>query len=162
MTDDVPWLNEEEHRAWDAFVNVARNLFTALSVDLQQDAGLSSADYEVLVNLTAAPEGRLRSTELAAAMQWESSRLSHHIRRMESRGLIAREQCAEDRRGAVVTVTPAGRGAIEKAAPIHVYGVRRLFIDALTPAELRQLRALAEKLLAGMEPGLPQSQAGTT
>ena len=156
MTDDVPWLNEEEHRAFDTFVNLARNVFTALSVDLQQDSGLSMADYAVLVNLTAIPDGRLRPTELAAAMRWDSSRLSHHVRRMESRGLVARERCAEDRRGAFVTVTPAGRGAIEQAAPGHVRAVRRLVIDALTPAELRQLTALAEQLLAGMEPGLPE------
>ena len=158
MTGDAPWLNEEEHRAFDSFVNLARNLFTALSMDLQQVSGLSSADYEVLVNLTARPDGRIRPTELAAAMRWDSSRLSHHIRRMESRGLVARERFAEDRRGALITLTPAGRSAIEQAAPGHVRAVRRLVVDALTPAELRQLTALSEKLLAGMESGLPESQ----
>jgi len=154
MTDVVPWLNEEEHHAFDTFVSLARSLFIALGLDLQQDSGLSIADYEVLVNLTAVPDGRLRPTELATAMRWDSSRLSHHIKRMESRGLLARTRCVDDRRGAFVTITPAGRRAIEHAAPGHVRAVRRLVIDALTPAELRQLTTLAEKLLSGMEPGL--------
>jgi DNA-binding MarR family transcriptional regulator len=152
MTGDVPWLSKEEHHSFDTVVSLARNLFTALSADLQQDSALSSADYAVLVNLTATAQGRLRPTELATAMQWDSSRLSHQLRRMESRGLIDRERCPDDRRGAVVVITPAGRDAIEQAAPGHVRAVRRLVIDPLTPAELQQLTTLAEKLLAAMGP----------
>lgn len=82
-------------------------------------------------------------------MRWDSSRSPHHIKRMESRGLIARERCAEDRRGSLITVTPAGRSTIEQTAPGHVHAVRRLVIDPLTPAELWPLTVSSRSCRTG-------------
>ena len=112
------------------------------------EAGLSMSDYEVLVDLTDDPAGRVRVTELAGLLQWERSRVSHHVTRMQRRGLVEREECADDGRGAFVTITPAGRTAIERAAPGHVQTVRRLVFDALEADELRSLEAAIDKLLA--------------
>ncbi len=136
---DPRWLEGVEHDAWRGWVEVGSRLEERLNRQLQHDSGLSSADYEVLVNLSEADEGRLRSFQLGALIRWEKSRLSHHLTRMEKRGLIAREECPTDGRGAYVVLTPAGRSAIETAAPLHVEEVRRLFIDLLTEEQLAQL-----------------------
>jgi len=115
---------------------------------LQRETGLSEADYEVLVNLSEAPGGRLRPTEIGGATQWEKSRISHHVSRMEERGLVKRMACPTDRRGSLVAITPAGRRAIEHAAPRHVEHVREVFIDALTPAQLDALAEISDAVLA--------------
>src|SRR3990170_4212953 len=112
MTDVTPWLDDEQQRTWRTFLKAHRELEVALARDLQAHSDLSVADFEVLVNLTDVPDGRLRPSELASAMQWDRSRLSHHVKRMEARGLITREGCPEDGRGAFVGITEAGRTAI--------------------------------------------------
>jgi DNA-binding MarR family transcriptional regulator len=109
---------------------------------------LSIQDYEVLVHLTDNPDGRVRVTELAGLLQWERSRVSHHIKRMEHRRLVQRAECSEDGRGAFVAITPQGRAAIEEAAPSHVMTVRRLMFDALSEEEKAALAAVIDKLLA--------------
>ena len=109
---------------------------------------MSMPDFEVLVHLTDSPEGRVRVTELARLLQWERSRVSHHVTRMERRGLVERTECAEDGRGAFVAITSAGRAAIEQAAPGHVRAVRRLMFDALNEEERAALAAVIDKLLA--------------
>jgi DNA-binding MarR family transcriptional regulator len=112
--------------------------------------GLSHADYAVLVELSEAPEGCLRAFQLGRALRWEKSRLSHHLKRMEARGLVCREDCAEDGRGSEVALTADGRAAIEAAAPAHVEDVRRLMIDQLTPEQLEVLAAASESVLAAL------------
>ncbi|MDA2810513.1 MarR family transcriptional regulator [Nocardiopsis sp. RSe5-2] len=150
MTETPHWLTPEEQRAWRGFVRMNAILLDRLA-QVQAAAGLSGADYVVLVELTDRPEGRVRFQELARAVEWEKSRMSHHIARMAKRGLVVRETCAEDGRGAVIAITPAGREAIERAAPSHVATVRRLFIDLLTPAELVVLTHVSERVLERME-----------
>ena len=145
------WLNPREQRAWRAFVDMQHQLVARVTRDLQRDTGLSGADYEVLVNLSEAPGGRLRAFELGRATQWEKSRLSHHITRMEDRGLVRRESCPTDSRGAFVVLTAAGRKAIEAAAPRHVEHVRRRFIDALTPEQMDALAEISDAILARLD-----------
>jgi DNA-binding MarR family transcriptional regulator len=142
-----PWLNPEEQHAWRSFIRLHQKLNTTLTRDLQAHSQLSGADYEILVALTDAPDGRQRFQDLAKAVEWEQSRLSHQIARMTKRGLVAREDCAEDGRAAFVVLTPAGREIIEAAAPKHVATVRRLVIDALSPGELATLGQLANRIL---------------
>ena len=133
-------------------------LSATLQRELQDDAGLSTQDYEVLVHLTDSPEGRMRVTDLARLLQWERSRVSHHVTRMESRRLVQRVECAEDGRGAFVVITPQGRAAIEQAAPGHVNTVRRLVFDALSPEEVDAFATIIEKALAQLDnqPGRPR------
>jgi DNA-binding MarR family transcriptional regulator len=146
------WLDAQEDRAWRRFLARQIQLRQLLARDLQEATGLSEADYIVLVNLSEAPDGRLRPFELGAAAGWEKSRLSHHLTRMERRGLVERQTCPSDSRGALVALTDAGAAAIEAAAPFHVEQVRRWFVAALTPEQLEALAEIAEAVLAGLEP----------
>jgi DNA-binding MarR family transcriptional regulator len=119
-----------------------QNLYAALEDLLTRDSGLSGADYSVLVPLSEEPGGVLRARELGTQIGWDRSRLSHHITRMEKRGLVAREECAEDGRGLMVRLTPAGRRAIEGAAPGHAEAVHRYFFDLVSKKELEVLAAV--------------------
>jgi DNA-binding MarR family transcriptional regulator len=156
MSSDVRWLTAEEERVWRRWVTLNARLSATLQRELQDDAGLSMPDFEVLVHLTDTPAGRVRVTDLARLLQWERSRVSHHVTRMESRRLVQRVECAEDGRGAFVVITPQGRAAIEQAAPGHVNTVRRLVFDALSPEEVDAFAAIIEKVLARLD-----NQAGS-
>lgn len=107
--------------------------------DLASDSGLSEPDYDVLSNLSETPSRRARLTELANDMRWSTSRLSHHITRMQQRGLVAREECEDDGRGSVIVLTDHGMRTIEEAAPLHVDSVRRHFIDLLSEDQIKVL-----------------------
>ncbi|MEV7084415.1 MarR family winged helix-turn-helix transcriptional regulator [Streptomyces sp. NPDC093085] len=150
---DAPprWLNPEEKAAWDSFIRMQETLIGRLSRHIQADAGLSASDYIVLVSLTERGDERMRLLDLAHLVEWEKSRMSHQVTRMAKRGLVAKEECPEDGRGAFVVATPAGRRAIEEAAPQHVEHVRRLFIDALTPDQLGTLAGILQRVLEHME-----------
>lgn len=145
--DMTRWLTDEEQRAWRGLLQMTAQLEVALNRQLQEHSDLSGADYEVLVPLSEAPDQQLRVFELAAATSWEQSRLSHHLSRMEKRGLITRAGCDSDRRGAHVSLTAAGREAIERAAPAHVEAVRELVFDGLSSSELKALNRLTSRVL---------------
>ena len=149
--DDGGWLDEREARAWRSHVDVSALLNAHLNRQLQRDAALSDADYGVLVHLSEAPDGRLRPFELGQALRWEKSRLSHHLSRMERRGLVEREGCGTDRRGAFILLTDVGRAAIEAAAPLHVREVRQVFVDVLSDEQLDALAEINEMLLRRLE-----------
>ncbi len=149
--DEVRWLDERELRAWRSLQFMQMRLEGELARQLAADSGLSYPDYLVLVALTDRPDGRMRLFELAADLGWEKSRLSHQVGRMVDRGLVAKERCDSDRRGAFVVVTPDGRSVIEAAAPGHVRAVRRLFVDLLTPAQLEAIGDAAELVLAALD-----------
>jgi len=144
MTTSPRWLTEPEQRAWRALQQFGAPLAAALNRQLLADSALSSADYQVLVVLTETEGGVLRAGELGRETGWEKSRLSHHLKRMEARGLVRRDECLTDGRGLLVRITPAGRQAIDEAAPGHVGAVRDLVIDALTPEQLRVLAEAGE------------------
>src|ERR1700729_3356802 len=140
------WLNAREARAWRAFIDAHHGLEVHLSRRLQE-SGLSGADYEVLALLSALDGDRMPARDLGTTLGWEKSRVSHQVRRMQNDGLIGREPNPDDARSTMVCLLPAGRAAIEKAAPRHAADVRRNFIDLLTPAELDILAALNERVL---------------
>ena len=144
------WLDERQAHVWQAYLKLNQELYSTLEDQLQRDAGLSGADYAVLVPLSAEPSGVLRARELCTEIGWDRSRLSHQVGRMEKRGLIAREECAEDARGMMVRLTIAGRKAIEGAAPEHAETVHRHFFDLLTEKELRALTVVFDRLLMNL------------
>ncbi len=111
---------------------------------------MSAADYAVMVPLSEAPNGQLRTKDLGIALGWDRSRTSHQVTRMVKRGLVAREFCEDDARGSTVRLTPAGKAAIEKAAPKHVALVRQLFVDPLSDDELDALGVTLERMLAAI------------
>ena len=149
--NDVRWLNKREERAWRSLQFMQMRLEGELARQLAADSGLSYQDYLVLVALTDRPDGRMRLFELGDVLGWEKSRLSHHVARMADRGLVTKEKCDSDRRGAFVVVTGLGRKEIEAAAPGHVTAVRRLFIDRLTPSQLEVIGKAADDVLAALD-----------
>ncbi|MFF0489718.1 MarR family winged helix-turn-helix transcriptional regulator [Nocardia sp. NPDC003482] len=137
------WLSETERRAWLAFLAAAGLLDRRLDQQLERDAGLSHLQYAILVELVAAPEHRLRMSDLAATLLASKSKLTYQIDRLEHAGLVRRHSCATDMRAVYAVLTEAGQRALERAAPGHVATVRELFIDVLTP---EQISALADGL----------------
>jgi DNA-binding MarR family transcriptional regulator len=151
---EARWLDDEEQRAWRSLITMQDGLTEFLDRELRHRCGVSTPDYEVLAHLSESPEGRLRPFELGRLLRWEKSRLSQHLGRMQKRGLVSRDRCVTDQRGAVVTITPRGRDLITAAAPQHVANVRDVFIDQLTKAELKSLTAIGDKVrkrLAALE-----------
>jgi DNA-binding MarR family transcriptional regulator len=145
------WLDEREAHMWRSWLRLNQELTSVLEEQISRDAGLSGADYAVLVPLSEAPDGMLRARELRREILWDRSRLSHHVRRMEQRGLVVREECPEDARGAMVRMTDAGRAAIEGAAPGHVAATRRHFFDLLSNRELDLLTAVFDRVLDNLD-----------
>ncbi|MER6946946.1 MarR family winged helix-turn-helix transcriptional regulator [Nonomuraea sp. NPDC000554] len=145
---DARWLDDDEFRAWIGYRRMRLLLDAQVTRDLLRDSGLSAPDYDVLSTLSETEGHRWRLTKLAERMLWSKSRLSRHISRMEQRGLVTREECESDARGAVVVLTEGGLRAIQEAAPDHVESVRRHFIDLLSKEQLEVLGAVAETVLA--------------
>jgi DNA-binding MarR family transcriptional regulator len=153
MLDDMAqtrWLDEREQAAWRAMLQMHSKLNAELARRLAAESSLSYPDYEVLVVLSDEPDGRLRLYEVGELLDWEKSRLSHHISRMADRGLVKKLRCETDRRGSFVALTPRGRRELEAAAPGHVAAVRELFIDRLTPAQLDTIAQAANGVLASL------------
>jgi DNA-binding MarR family transcriptional regulator len=138
----------DELTTWRAFVEASDELRSALAARLQSESGVASGDYTVLLALAEAPGRQLRSSDLAAHIGWERSRLSHHLGRMERRELIRREECSTDNRGAEVILTPGGAAAYRSANVPHLHAIREMFVDALTPEQLAAARDIAEALRA--------------
>src|SRR5207237_10642096 len=122
-------------------------LFAVLEQQLTRESGLSGADYKVLHELSVVPDGLLRDRDLGCDIGWDRSRLSHHLNQMEQRGLVIREECADDARRVMVRLTKAGRRAIEEAAPAHVEAVQRCFFDQLSKDEIDTMAAAFDRVL---------------
>ncbi|WP_300611379.1 MarR family transcriptional regulator [Corynebacterium sp.] len=145
---DVRWLTDEEQQVWRQWLDLGARITNALSRELQLDSTISLADYEVLVYLSESPDHRQRVVALAEAIKWERSRLSHQITRMAKRGLVRRESCDNDGRGAFVILEEQGLEAITAAAPGHVEAVRHMMFDGLSAEQLAAFR----DVLAHIEP----------
>ena len=139
-------LTSAELRTWRDFIETVHALSLRLDGRLLSESSLSQGDYQVLLALSEADGHRMRSSELAAVIGWERSRLSHHLGRMEKRGLIGRDPCAADGRGAEVVLAAAGADCFRRATIPHLRAVRELFVDALTPQQLAAAADIATAL----------------
>lgn len=159
---ETHWLDPQETRAWRGWLAAGDLTRAQMGRDLWQDSGLSEADYVVLVYLSETPGHRIRMSDLAAALRWSKSRLSHQVARMETRGVLARDVCPSDARGSFAVLTERGMAEIERAAPHHVDGVRRNFIDLLSAEQLTALSEITEVVINHLLslPGAPVSTAG--
>ncbi|MEH0934639.1 MarR family winged helix-turn-helix transcriptional regulator [Micromonospora psammae] len=146
----------EQLRIWRDFIETAEVLKAEISTRLQSETSLSPGDYVVLLALTEAEGGRMRSSELAAVIGWERSRLSHHLGRMERRALISRQECVSDNRGAEIVLAPAGAEAFQGATVPHLRAIREIFVDALTPDQLTAAGELAASLRAHLGSSRPR------
>lgn len=141
----VPWLSDDEQRAWRALVQTTAAVLARLDADLQAVHGLSLGDYEVLAYLSEAPEHTMRMNDLAGRLLLSPSGITRRVDGLVKRGFVERRQCPTDRRGSNAVLTAAGLAALRNAAPTHVRGVRAYFVDQLGP---EQLGALAGALAA--------------
>lgn len=142
-----------ELAVWRSLLDTTAELRRVLGAQLQK-SGLSPADYQVLLALSEADGRRLRSSELAASIDWERSRLSHHLGRMEARGLIRRDDCATDSRGADVSLTGDGAGVFRRATAPHMRAIKKCFADALTPEQFEALADILQALQNHLHPEL--------
>ena len=151
--NETRWLDQDEQRAWRAFLEASQLLFERLDRQLQREAGLSHADYEILARLSEADGQRLRMSELASSTLCSRSRLSHAVARLERDGMVRRQSCPSDGRGTFAVLTPKGHDALACAAPAHVEEVRRHVFDHLSAAQIDELHrisnAIRERLASG-------------
>lgn len=145
---DVQWLNPQEQHVWRQWLDLGARINNAIGRELQRENNISLADYQVLVHLSEAPDYRQRIVALADEIKWERSRLSHQITRMAKRGLVRRESCEKDGRGAFVILEDYGLEVITTAAPGHVETVRHMMFDGLSAEQLAAFR----DVLAHIEP----------
>ena len=136
-TESVPWLSEAELASWRALLVTTSGLLATLDQELQRDHGLSLAEYEVMVVLSE--RGDVRMSDLADLLHLSPSGMTRRIDAMVKRGYVERRQCPEDRRGSYAALTELGWQRLRESAPTHVRGVRRHFIDRLTPEQLANL-----------------------
>ncbi|MEV6927735.1 MarR family transcriptional regulator [Dactylosporangium sp. NPDC051485] len=141
------WLNDAEFRAWIGYRRMRALLDLQLARRLAADQGLSEPDYDVLTSLSDSPDRRIRLSEMAERMLWSKSRLSHHVTRMQQRGLVTRKECPSDGRGAFIVLTDQGMEVLRAAAPGHVTAVREHFIDLMTEEQVRMLGDITETVL---------------
>ena len=144
------WLSGDEQRAWRTYLRMSSLLPAALNRQLQRDSGLTLPEYEVLVQLSEADQQRMRPFQVCEALNWEQSRLSHQLTRMERRGLVRRQECAADGRGALVELTADGAAAIAAAAPQHVTTVRRLVFDRLSGAQRTAFEEACQAIVSAL------------
>ena len=148
------WLNAAEMKAWRRYIIASRRLREALDLDLASHE-LSMADYEVLAQLSDAPDRKMRMSELAEVAMLSRSRLSHRIKVMEKAGWVKREACPEDKRGFFAVMTAKGWKAIVGAAPDHVESVRTRFVDHLTKEDQRVLSEIFERVTQSLKENPP-------
>lgn len=156
------WLTAEQQKHWRAYIAATTLLQEKLSRELQAAHGLTMADYEILVRLSEAPDRQLRMSQLAEFTLASRSRLSHQVDRLEKTGLVRREACETDRRGANAVLTEKGWEALVEAAPTHVAGVRAHLVDLLSDREFATLgKALGvvAQHLQGLEPDCETASA---
>ena len=159
------WLTAAEQAAWRSFMTGCRALFTAVDAQLQRDAGMPLAYYEILVRLSEAPGRALRMSQLAEAASASKSRASHAVARLEERGWVKRMDCPTDRRGQVAMLTDEGCAVLVAAAPGHAEQVRTSLFDGLTPEQVAQLKAIGDVMAAACDgrpiPSFPPGCPGT-
>lgn len=149
------WLTVPEEQAWRAYRRMQTLLSAQLARDLAQDSSLSDPDYEVLSTLSEQVDHSWQLRDLAAKMLWSRSRLSHHIARMEHRGLVARQDDPDDRRGCMISLTGQGMRVLEEAAAHHLVSVRTHFVDLLSKHQLATLASISDRVVEHLSQAQP-------
>ncbi|MEY4312163.1 MAG: hypothetical protein RLZZ571_933 [Actinomycetota bacterium] len=151
------WLSKDQQVHWRAWITASNVLPELLSRELQEEFGLTITDYEILVRLSESPNKTMRMSELAQKSLLSRSRLSHQIDRLEDRGLVNRKNCEDDRRGQNCAMTNKGWDTLVAAAPLHVAGVRKHFVDQLTDSEYEALGKALGKIAKHLDSELENS-----
>jgi DNA-binding MarR family transcriptional regulator len=123
-----------------------------LSAELVRDHGLTINDYEVLLYLSNAPDRMMRRVDLAASVLVTASGITRILQGLEREGFVESKNCPNDARVSYACLTKAGDAKLAQARLTHLEGVRRLFLDRFSDAELERLGELFLRL-PGNEPG---------
>ncbi|MEV0097413.1 MarR family transcriptional regulator [Streptomyces sp. NPDC050738] len=145
-------LEPEEWDFWDTWMRAQRLLARELERGLQRDCGISKPEFSVLVTLWQADGREMRVGELSESLDWDKSRVSHQLTRMEKRGLLERTQYGADGRRAGIGLTTEGRRAVQSAIRVHGANVRRHALDSLTAEQAAVIRAWSERVADRIEP----------
>jgi DNA-binding MarR family transcriptional regulator len=148
---DPSGLDPADWAMWRAFSGMRRALERALEQRLQRDAGISTADFDILRSLAEAEGHRLRAGALAESIDWEKSRISHQVRRMTDRGLVERAECPTDARGTWVVLADRGADAFAAASCGYVEVLQQAFFDGLEPHQKQALQAVSQRVGAALE-----------
>lgn len=148
MATEARWLNDEEQALWRLILAGMRKIDRVIDETLLAGSDLSSSEFSVLVSLSEAADQCLRLRDLCAGLNWDRSRTSHQITRMERRGLVTKRKSEGDARGVVVSLTDEGMRRLQSAAPDHVESVRRVVFDHLEPEQYAHLKAFMEGVMA--------------
>lgn len=140
-------LSPAELELWRSFYSMRRTLDRALDLQLQRDSNVSASEWEVLMAVDQSAERRLRIKDIATAIGWEKSRVSHLVSRMEKRDLVMRVECETDARGSWIGLTTAGRRAIFGALRGHLDVLHRYFFDVLGDGDADALLGLSERVV---------------
>jgi DNA-binding MarR family transcriptional regulator len=161
--EETRWLDARQLAAWQAYSAVLLKLPAALDSQLTRDAGLNQFEYLVLAALSESENRTLRMSTLAILSNGSLSRLSHVVTRLEKRGFLRREPCAADGRYTNAVLTDDGWDKVVATAPGHVEAVRSLFVDALEPEQLDQMREISHRILRAMDPEIdcPSTTGGS-
>ncbi|MDO4631686.1 MAG: MarR family winged helix-turn-helix transcriptional regulator [Corynebacterium sp.] len=127
------WLSDDEQKFWRLLLAASRKVNHHIENVLQDQHNLTSSEFAVLVNLSESPEKEIRLRDLCAVLDWDRSRASHQVTRMEKRGLLSKRRCIGDGRGVIIELTEEGERRIKEAAPDHVESVREIVFDSLEP-----------------------------
>ena len=148
---DPSGLDPADWVMWRSFSGMRRALDRALEQRLQRDAGISTADFDILRSLAEADGHRLRAGALAESIDWEKSRISHQVRRMAERGLVDRAECPTDARGTWVVLADRGADAFAAASCGYVEVLQRAFFDGLEPHQKQALQAVSQRVGAALD-----------
>ncbi|MFJ9908601.1 MarR family winged helix-turn-helix transcriptional regulator [Streptomyces sp. NPDC101152] len=151
-TPETRPLEPEEWGFWDSWMRAQRLLTKELERGLQRDCDISKPEFSVLVTLWQATGREMRVGELSESLDWDKSRVSHQLTRMEKRGFVKRTQYGSDGRRAGVGLTVEGRRAAESAVLVHGGNIRRLFLDSLSPEQAAVIRVWSEQTADRLDP----------
>ena len=147
--------DEPQLAVWRAFLRAHATVVDRLDAELQAEQDLPLTWYEVLLHLAEAPEDRLRLNRLASCLVLSRSGITRLVDRMTAAGLIERQACPTDRRGAFAVLTADGRNRLRRAAPVHLRGIEQHFARHLRPDEVEPLRSALERVVSAESPAVP-------
>ncbi|QPK84000.1 winged helix-turn-helix transcriptional regulator [Corynebacterium qintianiae] len=157
MSEQPRWLNDNEQALWRLMLAASRKVNRVVDETLQAGSNLSASEFAVLVTLSEAEGNELRLRDLCAGLDWDRSRTSHQVTRMEKRGLLTKCKSPGDARGVLVQLTEDGMSRVTQSAPDHVESVRRVVFDHMVPEDVPALRRFFAGIMeVDNVPGIPR------
>ncbi len=140
-------MEDERIQLMGLIVRTNRRLNDALGRELEQTVGIPLVFFDVLIHVGAAPDGRLTMSRLSNEVALTTGGVTRLVDRMAEAGLVARQNCPNDRRSVHVVLTPEGHSVLERAVAAHIEGIDRHLMSHLDNRDRDALEAVLSKLL---------------